>query len=268
MCIECTGGYTLPTHTKTPPFLLIDGDVIAHRAASAVNRSYSFDGDNYIAAGSLEEAKVIIEDTLASLLSGFKTKHYRIAMTDSVNWRHTVFPKYKANRKGKERPVCLREARAYLAANHPSMQRPTLEADDILGILATSTKIIQHPGEKIIVSVDKDMKGIPGLFYDMGAKEVYETSEAEADRFHMYQTLIGDTADGYPGCPKVGPVKAERILEQGGSYAEWWPLVVAAYEKAGQGEDEALAQVRVSRICRVTDYDFIKKEVILWTPPQ
>ena len=218
--------------------------------------------------GSLEEAKVVVEDSLASLLKGFKTHHYIIAMTDPVNWRHSIYPAYKGNRKGKPKPVCLGAIKEYLKEAHPSYQRPTLEADDILGILATSTKIIKHPGEKIIVSADKDMKGIPGLFYDLGPKVVFEIAEAEADRWHMYQTLIGDTVDGYPGCPGVGPKKAERILDGGGSYEEWWPLVVKAYEKSGLTEEDALVQARISRICRVTDYNYKERKVKLWEPPK
>ena len=256
------------TNKHAPPTLLIDGDIIAYKAASAVNKTFTFDGDNYIQTASLEEAKIIVDDSLASLLSGFKTTHYVIAMTDAVNWRHNVYPLYKANRKDKPKPLVLSEVKEYMREAFITYQRPTLEADDILGILATSgTQILKDnpQGEKIIVSADKDMKGIPGLFYDLGPQTVTEISEQEANRFHMYQTLIGDVADGYPGCPGIGPVKAERILSEGGSYEEWWPLVVKAYEKVGKlTEDDALVQARISRICRVTDYDYIKKEVKLW----
>ena len=240
---------------------------MAYKAASAVNRNISFDGDNHISVGSLEEAKVIVEETLASFLSGFKTKHYTIAMTDpESNWRNDIYPLYKSNRKDKPRPTCLDPIKEYIKAEHPTYQRPTLEADDILGILATSDRIIKHPGEKIIISADKDMKSIPGLFYDLGPREVFEISETEANHFHMLQTLTGDTVDGYPGCPGIGPVKAARILEEGDSHDEWWPLVLAAYERAGLTEDDALAQARVARILRVQDYNFKTKEVRLWLP--
>lgn len=252
---------------RHPPTLLIDGDIVAYKAASAVNRNISFDGDNHISIGSLEEAKVIVEETLASFLSGFKTKHYTIAMSDpEANWRNSVYSLYKSNRKDKPRPVCLTPIKEYIRDKHPTYQRPTLEADDILGIMATSQRIIKHPGEKIIISVDKDMKSIPGLFYDLGPREVFEISENEADRWHMTQTLVGDVVDGYPGCPSVGPVKAERILEQGASVDEWWPLVVAAYERAGLTEEDALVQARVARILRTQDYNFKTKEVRLWQP--
>lgn len=190
-----------------------------------------------------------------------------MALTASEgNWRHGVYPAYKSNRKDIIRPVCLKAIREHMQAHHPCFVRPSLEADDILGILATSSRIITHPGEKIIISVDKDMKSIPGLFYDTGARELYEIPKDEADKWHMTQTLTGDTADGYPGCPGIGKIKAGRILDGGNSVAEWWPLVVKAYEKVGLTEADALVQARIARICRVTDYDFRKKEVKLWNP--
>ena len=41
----------------------------------------------------------------------------------------------------------------------------------------------------------------------------YEIISEEGRYFHMMQTLTGDTADGYPGCPSVGKVTAEKILK-------------------------------------------------------
>lgn len=183
-----------------------------------------------------------------------------------ANWRHAVYPAYKANRKDKPRPVILGQLIEYVKGVHPTYQRPTLEADDVMGILATSAKIIKHPGEKIIVSVDKDMRSIPGVFHCLTDGITSEISEDEADRWHMLQTLTGDTADGYPGCPGIGPVKANRILDQGGRCEEWWPLVVSAFKAAGLSEEDALVQARIARICRACDYNFKLKEVKLWNP--
>ena len=45
-----------------------------------------------------------------------------------------------------------------------------------------------------------------------------------------------------------------------------WATVLAAYDKAGLGEQEALVQARCARILRKSDWNSRKKEVILWTP--
>ena len=56
-------------------------------------------------------------------------------------------------------------------------------------------------------------------------------SEEDADYFHMMQTLTGDTTDGYPGCPSVGKVTAEKILkDHKGNFEAMWEAVVKRYE--------------------------------------
>jgi len=78
----------------------------------------------------------------------------------------------------------------------------------------------------------------------------------------LLQALTGDSVDGYPGCPGIGPKRAERLLNKETS----WETVVAAYAKEGLDEEYALAQARVARILRWDEYNIKKEEVILWTP--
>ena len=78
----------------------------------------------------------------------------------------------------------------------------------------------------------------------------------------MYQTLIGDTADNYKGCPKIGEVRAKRILDEDCS----WEAVVRAYVANGSTEEEALVNARLSFILQKGYYNKTKKEVKLWTP--
>jgi DNA polymerase-1 len=126
-----------------------------------------------------------------------------------------------------------------------------------MGILATNP---HSKTQKIIVSQDKDMKTIPTQVWD--GKDLVTITEGEANYRHLYQTLIGDAADGYKGCPGVGPVKATKLLDADPT----WATVVAAYTKAGLTEADALTQARLARILRWSDWDAEKKEPILWTP--
>jgi DNA polymerase-1 len=149
--------------------------------------------------------------------------------------------------------------------------RPGLEGDDVLGILATSKTLVKGP--RVAVTLDKDMKSIPCDNYNSKTGSLTTISEREADAFHLRQTLTGDTTDGYPGCPGIGPVKADKFLEHfldDNSHMTilqaWKDIIVPAYVKAGLNESVALTQARVARICRNTDYNYKKKEVILWQP--
>lgn len=253
---------------KQPIILLIDGDVYAYQAASATENNVTFDGANYVRTGSLPDAVRAFEDTIQTYLNRFKAASCVIALTDGENFRKGIFPAYKDKRNPAAKPVTLAPLREHILASHNTYQRPGLEADDVLGILATSTKILPAESRRIIVSFDKDMLTVPGEFWHSKWDKRFQITEGEADYRHMVQTLTGDITDGYGGCPGIGPVKAAKLLEEGvtGGYSAMWPVVVKAYEKAGLTERDALTQARVARILRVTDYDFKKKEVKLWKP--
>ncbi len=257
----------LPEKPSHPPTLLIDGDVYAYQAASATERVVTFDNVNFQRVGSLPDAVVSFENKLASLLKRFKTASYIIALTDVDNFRKDLLPSYKGNRNPREKPFCLTALRAHILAEHKTYQRPGLEADDVLGILATSARIFPKDTRRVIVSVDKDMLSIPGEYYNSKLDILYATAPEEAAYRHCFQTLTGDPTDGYHGCPKVGPRKAERILDGLTGYAELWPAVVAAFENAGLTEADALVQARMARILHASDYDFQAKKVRLWEPP-
>lgn len=243
--------------------LLIDGGWLAFTAAAGAERPFDWGDGLWTLHADLNAAKARIERTVEELVADLKADQVAIAVSCPAadNFRLAISPDYKANYRKARLPIILRPLQEFVLETYGGWSRPRLEADDVLGILATHDK--SFPGmEKIIVGVDKDLRSIPGTQYHPATQERSEVSLQEADRAHLYQTLVGDTADNYPGCPGVGPVAAERILSEGGG----WPEVVAAYEKKGLTEADALVQARLARILRAEDYDFKNKEPILWTP--
>lgn len=252
---------------------LIDGDVYAYFAAYSCAQEVTIGDRSFLQANHQE-----IKDTLDAVISAhLNWAHHElgleekasviVALSDpdrSKNWRLKVLDSYKSNRKGNRRPVGFAEAEKYLRDNYEIDQRPGLEADDVLGILATSTPAV-------VFSTDKDMLQLPTTVCRIpftGSDLTLDTRSLEAaDRYHLFQALVGDRVDGYYGCPKIGAINAAKILD-GVEGAEAWAAVVAAYEKAGLGEDDALVQARVSRIVRREDWNFKTKEVELWNPPK
>ena len=241
--------------------LLIDGDIICYEAASAVEQEIDWGEDLWTLHSNLDEAKALVETKLLRWQERFSADIV-IGFSDSANFRKAVYPDYKGNRKSKRKPLAYKPLKQWMEGVWESYQRPGLEGDDILGILATHPKAIR--GQKIIVSIDKDMKTIPGYVWnpDKDDEPIFYSTE-EADYWHLYQTLTGDTTDGYPGLPGCGPKGAEKVLEDPS-----WEAVVAAYEKKGLTEEDALVQARCARILRATDYDYAKKEVKLWCPAE
>ena len=255
--------------------LLIDADILAYRVASRFQKSYDFgDGeDPCVAVGELGEAQRECKLSMENVTDELNADGFVVCLSDdNANWRKSVLPTYKGHRKDSVRPELLYPLKDYLANNFTSYRRPTLEADDVMGIIATTPAIL--PGHrKIIVSIDKDLKQIPGLLHN--GTDLLTISKDEADWWHWMQMLTGDAVDGYKGCPGVGPVKAAAIVNEGPRNLmedihgfSRWSRVVAAYIDKDLTEADALVQARVARICRHEDYDFKKKEVRLWSPKE
>ena len=97
--------------------------------------------------------------------------------------------------------------------------------------------------------------------------EIDTVSQSQADRQLYEQILIGDPADGYKGCPKVGQVAARKLLASCHSETEMWRQVLEAYLKAGLTEEYALQMARCARILRKGEYDISKQLPVLWEPP-
>lgn len=255
---------------------LIDGDIFAYEAAAAAEEPIYWGDDLWTLHAFETPAKEALDTRIRSLQEAVEADQVIVALSDSDNFRKRILPTYKSNRANTRKPMLLKPLKQYLRDTFKTYERPSLEGDDVLGILATWPAL---KGDKVIVSKDKDFRSIPAkVFYANRPEEgVLEVSEFEADKYHMLQTLTGDTTDGYKGCPNCGPVKAERVLQaaidEGTPWATqaqlrqlFWQHVVATYTKAGLSEEEALVQARCARILRATDYDFKNKEPILWTP--
>lgn len=253
--------------------LLIDADVLIYQAAMKHEKAIEWEPGYWTWHCDEQLVKHSIHEELTWLLDALEADEYKLCLTDSVgNFRKDVLPSYKGNRANVKKPLVLLSIREWLISDLDAILKPKLEGDDVLGILSTWKGL---KGEKIIVSIDKDMKTIPGLYYRDAESGVVEISQGEADYWHLYQTLTGDTTDGYAGCPGIGPKKAQAILEP---YSDTfhrpelvdlegaWERVIEAYEKAGLSEDDAIQQAQVARILRSSDYDFKKKEPILWQP--
>lgn len=285
--------------SKVKTTLLIDADILAFKYASTNEKKFNW-GEGVISKEVTEDIEVIakeIQSCLEDYLARTKADDFIICLSDdSMNWRNKVLPSYKQHRKTPDgisnRPEWLYPLKEHLAKTYPSYRKPLLEADDIMGILSTHPKLIA--GKKIIVSEDKDMKTIPGwLWNPRKDAKPWLVSQEFADDWHLLQTLMGDTTDGYSGCPGVGIETAEELLKEPYLLVPYehtlksgkrkgqieirynkvpttdkWAAVVSMYNYKGLTEKDALTQARVARICRHTDYNFTTQVPIYWTPPK
>tara|TARA_R110000850_G_scaffold101184_7_gene209406 strand:- start:156 stop:881 length:726 start_codon:yes stop_codon:yes gene_type:complete len=235
--------------------LLLDADILLYQLALKCEIEVDWGNDLWTLASDLNEAKQRLDIAMNELMHNLDADLITGALTEPNNFRKNLYPEYKANRKDKRKPLGMKALREYYIANYTTKVFPTLEADDVLGILATEPS----KNERIIVSIDKDLGQIPSKL-SVDQLTITKTTKRIGDRLHLYQTLIGDTADNYKGCPGVGPVKANKILGKSCS----WKAVVEAYAKESLTEADALVQARLAKILQHEDYNQKTGEIKLW----
>lgn len=219
---------------------LIDGDVLAHmccksRFSKGKMQEYtdivSVVPDKKAVTFSKEEDRKYLEDSwenfqkrLDEVLDICFTDHYLMAVKSPINFRDELYPLefnedktkaiwgYKANRwkpEGQSNKF-VPTIRKLAIVNGFAIEAYGREADDLLRIWATQARAAGE--EYIIVSIDKDLKCIPGKHLNIKSQEITTVTDFEATRFFYQQLLSGDQTDNIPGVPGLGPVKSEKLL--------------------------------------------------------
>lgn len=241
--------------------LLFDADIIAFKAAAATEQPINWGNGIWTLHGYEQDVIDHAMSYMQGVSDKLDTQDVLLFLTGANNWRKDILPSYKSNRKDTRKPLMLPFIRQFMVDNLGAIIVDTFEADDLLGIEATSTD------DCIIVSEDKDLKTIPAMVYNPQKDDApVLIPEFTAAWNHMFQTLTGDSTDGYSGCPKVGPVAAKKILQDIDQVEDLWPAVVAAFKKQNLSEEVALQQAQVARICHASDFDKETGKVIPWTP--
>lgn len=238
---------------------LLDGDEAIFKAAVIKQEDVDWDnedGDVITRPPTLREAKRSLVNIVEAWLRAADCDELTFVVSPPARglFRRGLAPTYKSGRG--EKPEHYAELEAWAIDRWGGVWFPGLEADDTMGHLS-------GPG-RTIISSDKDMKTVPGRLYVPKSGKVGVISPDRADYQWMYQTLIGDTTDGFSGCTGCGDKGAREILDRHAHMRDWWPEVVARYRvpKVGryasfpsQCERDALVQAQLARILRPNEYD-------------
>lgn len=238
--------------------LLIDADYFFYRAASSAEQEQDYHEELTVIVGDFKEGRRLVEREISNLCTMFDTDDVLLCFTDRKNFRKTVDGDYKGNRI-KRKPCGYLKLKNWGMETWPSVVYKDLEADDVLGILATSGEYKDF----VLVSPDKDMMQIPCRQYNL--KEEYTVKPEDAVMTFYTQTLTGDSTDGYSGCKGVGPKRASLILSKVKD-GDYWKAIVEAYEEAGMTEADALRNARLAKILQHSDWDAELQQPILYTP--
>jgi 5'-3' exonuclease len=176
---------------------LIDGDIVSYSCA-IYNENFGWDA-----------CKEDIDLLVKRILETTGATDYQMFITGDNNFRYQVDPQYKANRKGKVDPIYRGDANQYLVTDYGAIVTDGHEADDAMGIWASR----YDPSERIVCSIDKDLKQIEGSHYNWRKNEFSEVSVLDGTRLLYRQLLTGDTADNVPAVGGIGPIKSARIID-------------------------------------------------------
>ena len=204
-----------------PLLLLVDGSSYLYRAFHALPDLRNKDGEP---TGAIYG----VLNMLRRLESDYKAD-YKAVVFDAKGktFRDDWYPEYKAHR-----PPMPDDLRAQIepinaaikAAGWPVLTIDGVEADDVIGTLATTAAV--HGIETLISTGDKDLTQLVGphvRWYNTMSNELLDAAGVEAkfgvppERIVDYLALVGDTVDGVPGVQKCGPKTAVKWLTQYGS---------------------------------------------------
>jgi len=233
--------------------LYFDGDLVLYRAAAAVESRIEWDDEVTTTHFDLNEGLKAVSQILNGFLrrvkesSGIENPHiiFCLSCRTDLGYRRQLFPEYKSGRGQKplglgalRKPENLESLGNLLegVSSFKVSQRDTLEADDIMGIAMS----LGHTA----VTDDKDLGTCPGygikLTQKDGVHELSDTTREQADHFLMIQWMTGDSTDGIPGLPGIGPVKAEKLIaaweEDGLTRADMVGKIYELYEQKAPGK--------------------------------
>lgn len=238
---------------------LIDGDVVVYQACfvaeytcyySAKNAA-AYRGKKNIPEGvrtkpiqvveNVQKAKDAVDAIIGGILRATHADSFQVYNTEKACFRHELTDTYKANRKDKRKPVFYEEIRQYLREVYKSCFVSGIEADDALGIVHTEDQ--RNDVNSIICSIDKDLLNVPGRHFSFVKGTFHDVTPENARMNFMMQMLMGDNADNIEGLPKVGPVKAHKMLE---GQEKLGPVVKQAYIDQW-GEEEGMAKLMLNK---------------------
>ncbi|MES9845759.1 MAG: DNA polymerase I [Candidatus Sedimenticola sp. 6PFRAG5] len=233
------------------PFILVDGSSYLFRAYHALPPLTNSRGE---ATGAI----VGVINMLRKLIDEYGPEHMAVVFdAPGGSFRNQMYDQYKANRP--PMPDDLREQIDPLhnivkAMGLPLLMIPGVEADDVIGTLATQAS---REGMHTLVSTgDKDLAqlvdGHVTLINTMNnalmdVDGVVTKFGVRPDQIIDYLALVGDSSDNIPGVPKCGPKTAAKWL---GEYDNLDNLVEHADQikgKVGEYLRENLEQLALSR---------------------
>lgn len=205
--------------------VIIDGDPIVYRAGFAIEKVNK--EMDIIETEPMHHAFYNVNSMIKKTLNKFEHDFFEVFLTasnDTTNFRFSIFPQYKANRKDARRPVYYKEIREHLFDKWGAETIKGQEADDTCSIW--HCKALQEGKNSVMCSIDKDFNNVPGWHYNYVTDDLYYIDEIQALRNFYLQILTGDTSDGIPRIKKGWrQKKVEEELQKALTEQEMYDII-------------------------------------------
>jgi DNA polymerase I len=235
---------------KRPELVLIDGSSYLFRAFHALPPLSNPAGEP---TGALFGVVNMLRGTLKE-----KPRHVAFVLdAGGKNFRHDAFPEYKANRpptppdlKAQVEPMIA----IVEALGIPLLRVPGVEADDVIGTLATRARA--QGIDTLISTGDKDFAQLVDEHVTLvntmsntrlDGAGVVEKFGVRADQIVDLLALMGDTVDNIPGVDKCGPKTAAKWLAEYGTLDNVMAHADQIGGKIGENLRAALPRLPLSR---------------------
>ena len=239
-------------------YVYVDADILLYKAALQAETEFPINEESTVIHGSYYAGRTIINNNIEKIKEFTKCQNVTLCFSHHENFRKEVYPEYKANRKGKRKPLYYSRLREYCFTKFSCEVLPELEADDVLGIKAG-----ECPESTIIVSDDKDLRTVPCKLVSLKdclddsktlSEVVEEITPEEALKNLYIQATVGDSADNYPGAKGIGATRAPKLYKDCNSEKEYYETALKVFKKSGHDESFMLQMLRCARILRKEDY--------------
>tara|TARA_R100000231_G_scaffold529_3_gene963 strand:- start:922 stop:1707 length:786 start_codon:yes stop_codon:yes gene_type:complete len=240
----------------------IDVELFTYRHACANEYEYELYDGIWSYYCQINDAKFGVDAEIQRLDKLLPDYEMVMALGSSTNFRYSIEPSYKSNRRKYRRPAGYAKLREWISETWPIVTFQNLEADDAIGVSVRKNDVI--------VSGDKDLKTIPGLH--LIDDNIVRVTEREADMHFYKQILVGDRADNFFGCPGIGDqnklFKSEEWLNAKSTF-DLWKIVKREYDKAEKKDPgnvpDPWATGRLARILR--QHEYFSGDIVYWQPP-
>lgn len=200
------------------PFILVDGSSYLFRAYHALPPLTNSKG---MPTGAIYG----VLNMLRRLIKDYSPTHIAVVFdSKSKNFRHALYPAYKANRTVMPNDLQMQIQPLFTAIRAlglPLIVVEGVEADDVI---ATLTIQAQQQNMSVLISTgDKDLAQLVNehvTLINTMSQQILDIAGVQAkfgvtpQQMVDYLALVGDNSDNIPGIPKVGPKTAVNWLSQ------------------------------------------------------